>query len=341
MELVFGSKDTSWVVFALPAFLGTKAFFCDSLFLISLLITILTLGLVTWIFSTGGIAWRNDRNRRGRVPIPGPRGLPVFGSLFALRRGLAHRTLAAMAWSRAETELMALSLGSTPVVVSSDPQTAKEILTSPHFADRPLKQSARNLMFSRAIGFAPSGTYWRLLRRIASSHLFAPRRILAHEAERQQECAAMLAAVAGEQAARGMVGLRKHLQIAALNSIMGCVFGRRYENDNNSEGEAREVQEMVREGFDLLGAFNFSDYLPWMSWLYDLNRIARRCEDLVPRVRRLVIGIIDEHKGRGSGKAVDGADFVDVLLGLEGEEKLDEDDMIAVLWVGQCVSFDF
>ncbi|KAF8404491.1 hypothetical protein HHK36_009376 [Tetracentron sinense] len=49
-------------------------------------------------------------------------------------------------------EHMAFSLGSTPVVVASDPHTAREILTSPNFADRPLKQSAKKLMFSRAIG---------------------------------------------------------------------------------------------------------------------------------------------------------------------------------------------
>ncbi|KAK7841354.1 cytochrome p450 78a7 [Quercus suber] len=43
---------------------------------------------------------------------------------------------------------MAFSLGSTPVVVASDPFTAKEILTSPNFADRPIKQSAKSLIFS-------------------------------------------------------------------------------------------------------------------------------------------------------------------------------------------------
>ncbi|MCL7037306.1 hypothetical protein MKW94_010973, partial [Papaver nudicaule] len=59
---------------------------------------------------------------------------------------------------------MAFSLGSTPVVVASDPTIAREILSSASFADRPVKQSAKNLMFTRAIGFAPNGTYWRLLR---------------------------------------------------------------------------------------------------------------------------------------------------------------------------------
>ncbi|PON58739.1 Cytochrome P450, E-class, group I [Parasponia andersonii] len=332
------TKDTSWWVFTLPAFLGSKTLL-DGYVLISLGLAVLSVGLLTWAFAPGGVAWKNGRNRRGLSAIPGPRGLPVFGSLFTLSRGLAHRSLASMAWSRANTQLMALSLGSTPLVVASDPHTAREILTSPHFADRPLKQSAKSLMFSRAIGFAPNGTYWRLLRRIASTHLFSPRRILAHEAGRQLECAAMLRNVANQQRSNGVVSLREHLQAASLNNIMGSVFGKRYDPAQDSE-ELNELRDMVREGFELLGAFNWSDYLPWLSYFYDPLRINERCSKLVPRVRKLVRVIIEEHRvmsnNKKSGKLDhqdhDHGDFVDVLLSLDGDEKIEEDDMIAVLW---------
>lgn len=286
----------------------------------------------------GGGAWRNGRNQMGRVSIPGPRGIPIFGSLFSLSHGLAHRILASMALSRAATQLMAFSLGSTPVVVASEPSTAREILTSPHFADRPIKQSAKSLMFSRAIGFAPDGAYWRLLRRISSSHLFAPKRIAAHEGGRRQDCTFMLQAIEKEQSKNGVVFLRKHLQSAALNNIMGTVFGKRFDPVVDSM-EARELQEMVNEGFDLLGAFNWSDYLPWLNYFYDPFRINQRCLALVPRVRKFVKGIIKEHLLRYSDKLSDESDFVDVLLSLDGDEKLEEDDMVAILWVCLYVLF--
>lgn len=326
-------KDTSWWVFTLPAFLGSKNFL-DGYVLLSLVVAFLSLGFVTWAFAIGGIAWKNGRNQKGTLPIPGPRGLPIFGSLFTLSRGLAHRSLASMAWARANTQLMALSLGSTPLVVASDPHTAREILTSPHFADRPLKQSAKSLMFSRAIGFAPNGTYWRLLRRIASSHLFNPRRIVAHEPGRQLECADMLRNVAKEQKLRGVVCLRKHLQAASLNNVMGSVFGKRYDPAHDSP-ELEELKDMVREGFELLGAFNWSDYLPWLSYLYDPFRVNERCSKLVPRVKKFVGNIIEQHRRRPSESSSlpDQADFVDVLLSLDGDEKLYEDEMVAVLWV--------
>ncbi|KAJ6413521.1 hypothetical protein OIU84_006341 [Salix udensis] len=330
MEIDLVTKDTSWWVFTLPAFLGSKILI-DGYFLFSLTMAFATLAVLTWAFAVGGVAWKNGRNHRGHRFIPGPRGLPIFGSLLTLSRGLAHRTLASMAWSRDSTQLMALSLGSTPVVVASDPHTAREILTSIHFADRPIKQSAKSLMFSRAIGFAPNGTYWRLLRRIASGHLFSPRRILAHESLRQLECSTMLRAITNEQKQNGFVSLRKHLQFASLNNIMGSVFGKRYSMEHDSQ-DLEELRGMVREGFELLGAFNWCDYLPWLNYFYDPLRINERCLKLVPRVRKLVKGIIEEHRNSESGKGGDSCDFVDVLLSLEGQEKLEDDDMVAVLW---------
>ena len=310
--------------------------FSNGLILLSILIVFFSIGVLSWAFSSGGGAWKNGRNQMGRVSIPGPRGIPIFGSLFSLSHGLAHRTLASMAISRAATQLMAFSLGSTPVVVASEPSTAREILTSPHFADRPIKQSAKSLMFSRAIGFAPNGAYWRLLRRISSSHLFAPKRIAAHEGGRQLDCTSMLQAIAKERSRKGVVLLRKHLQAAAFNNIMGTVFGKRFNPDSM---EARELQEMVKEGFELLGAFNWSDYLPWLSYFYDPFHINHRCSALVPRVRKFVKGIIKEHLLSYSNKLSDDSDFVHVLLSLDGDEKLEEDDMVAILWVCQYILF--
>ena len=123
--------------------------------------------LLLWL-SPGGPAWALSRCRR---PPSGPPGVVT-----ALSSPVAHRTLAAL--SRAVdggAALMAFSVGLTRLVVSSQPDTAREILVSPAFGDRPVKDAARHLLFHRAMGFAPSGDYWCALRRISSAYLFSPR----------------------------------------------------------------------------------------------------------------------------------------------------------------------
>ncbi|GAB4861065.1 hypothetical protein Ancab_036224 [Ancistrocladus abbreviatus] len=127
----------------------------------------------------------------GYVSILGPRGLPIVGSLLMLSDGLPHCTLASMAHSLA-------------VIV-------KEILTSTHFGDRPINQSAQELMFDRAMGLAPGGAYWQLLRRLASlpTPFFAAKP-------------------------------------AAFSNIMGLVFGRRY-HENTDSHKAKELNELVKE----------------------------------------------------------------------------------------------
>ncbi|CAL9147254.1 unnamed protein product [Musa hybrid cultivar] len=140
-------------------------------------------------------------------------------------------------------------------------------------------------------------------------------------------------AVAAEQRRAGVVRLRSHLQNAALNNVMGSVFGRRYDVSlSGGDAEAEELKAMVLEGFDLLVTFNWSDHLPWLARLYDPCNVKKRCAALVPRVRRLVGSIIAEHRFRVPSHKQDNADFVDVLLSLDGDAMFDEGDMIAVAW---------
>ncbi|KAH7285562.1 hypothetical protein KP509_33G033800 [Ceratopteris richardii] len=344
----------------------------EKLFMLAacLLLMVMALWMVVELMAwghPGGSAWglysflycsQNTKRTdaaRSPPPIPGPRGLPFLGSLltFAGENGkCAHRRLAALASTFGARSLMAFSLGATRVVVSSDPRVARQILCNPSFNERPLTTSARKLLFDRSIGFAPSGGHWCNLRRICAAHLFSPRRIAGHEAIRQLDCTAMLDAIAKNTTRSGTVEvkLRPYLQHAALNNIMATVFGKRFDYslvNGDVSGEAAELQSMVREGFELLGAFNMADHLPPAFEAIDSLRIRQRCDALVPKVFTYVHSIIEQHRAhrhaastassytlRASELASNGdsSDFVDVLLALEGEEKLCEADMISVLW---------
>ncbi|KAJ6807425.1 putative cytochrome P450 78A9 [Iris pallida] len=294
--------------------------------------TLVLVGLLTsfihWT-APGGPAWGKyifSRTSRRTAAIPGPRGLPLVGSM-RLMSGLAHRRLADAAQRLGATRLMAVSLGGTRVVVTSHPDVAKEILNSSAFADRPVKESAYGLLFHRAIGFAPYGLYWRTLRRIASTHLFCPKQISASGHHRARIAAEMVAELGGTTGGGG-ARVRDVLKRASLSNVMSSVFGRRYGVGRAESEEARELRGLVEEGYDLLGKLNWSDHLPWLAGL-DLQRVRSRCAELVPNVNRFVSRIIEEHRNKNGGEA---SDFVDVLLSLQGGDRLSDPDMVAVLW---------
>lgn len=303
---------------------------------------------VFWL-TPGGFAWALYKARSHTRPesktlpaIPGPSGLPIIGLLLAfVNNALTHRILANIANSCKAKALMAFSVGSTRFVITSEPGTAKEILNSSAFADRPVKESAYELLFHRAMGFAPFGDYWRELRRISSTHLFSPKRISSFGESRRIIGENMVGEIKNAMASYGEVHIKRILHFGSLNNVMSSVFGKTYDFNDGSIVNSK-LEHLVSEGYELLGIFNWSDHFPGMRWL-DLQGVRRRCRSLVGKVNVFVGNIIEEHKSKRSlrdNKEEEGTnddDFVDVLLGMQGNIKLSDSDMIAVLWVRTSV----
>ncbi|KAI3818089.1 hypothetical protein L1987_11892 [Smallanthus sonchifolius] len=268
----------------------------------------------------GGFAWRNPT--LNPTKIPGPVGWPFLGILPKMGPH-AHRKLASLASSMGATRLMAFSLGSTRVVITSHPEIAKEILCGSAFSDRPIKKSASLLMFERAIGFAPSGKYWRHLRRIAANHMFSPKGVLSLECLRQRVCDQMMEKMSKEMSVKGVVELRGILQKSSLRNVIGSVFG---------SGLALDIEEelgfMVKEGYELISEFYWGDYFPIR--VLDFTGVKRRCHKLTLKVKRLVGQIIE--KRRSEDKDNGRNDYLSVLLSLPEEDELTHADMVAVLW---------
>ncbi|KAL6575604.1 hypothetical protein OROHE_000981 [Orobanche hederae] len=301
------------------------------LFLLSCLI----LHLIFWAHP-GGPAWGKHKWTKPKSspcstrPIPGPKGLPIIGSM-DLMSGLAHHKIAAAAKAFRAQRLIAFSLVQTRVVVTCNPDVAREILNSSTFSDRPAKESAYGLMFNRSIGFAPYGVYWASLRRIAAAHLFCPKQIKASEQQRLEIANQVVEVLtASSDRTADPIRVRDVLKLASLSNVMCSVFGRRYDVGSVNP-EIEELRDLVDQGYDLLGRLNWSDHLSFLAD-FDLQKIRLRCGGIVPRVNRFVGGIITEHKmARGGGEEM-GRDFVDVLLSLSTADRLSDSDMIAVLW---------
>uniref|UniRef100_A0A7N0VK35 Cytochrome P450 n=2 Tax=Kalanchoe fedtschenkoi TaxID=63787 RepID=A0A7N0VK35_KALFE len=288
----------------------------------SLSFSVLLPAVLNYWLVPGGFAWRNHQKQYSSK-LKGPIGFPLVGNLFDVMCSVAHRRLASLAASCGAVRLMALSFGTTRVIISSHPETAKEILSGSSFSDRPVKESARFLMFERAIGFAPSGDYWRHLRRIAANHMFSPKRILCLETTRIHIADKMLVEVSEEVQQKGFVELKGILQKYSLKNVIESVFG----NGLNLEVE-EQLGSMVREGYELIGKFNWEDHYP--LGFMDFGGVKRRCHKVAMQVKDVVGHIVAERRSHGDycGKS----DFLSALLSLPEEDTLDDSDMFAVLW---------
>lgn len=239
-----------------------------------------------------------------------------------------HRKLASMANSLGATRLMAFSLGTTRVVISSHPDTAKEILAGSSFADRPVKESARLLMFERAIGFAPCSVYWRHLRRVAANHMFSPRRVSSLEGVRQNQAEEMIGEVMREMEVKGEVEFSRIVKKGSLNNILETVFG---STSLLGGGEGEELGLMVKEGYELISEFNWTDHLP-LGFLLDFGGVKKRCHKLAGRVSCLIGRIIKERKRDAADVISMKNDFLSVWLSLPVEDRISDADLVAVLW---------
>ncbi|KAG9153226.1 hypothetical protein Leryth_021253 [Lithospermum erythrorhizon] len=283
-----------------------------------------------WLYP-GGLAWAIYKHQtKPKSAIPGPSGFPLLGLFFAFNGCLTHRVLESLSKSLKTSYLMAFSVGFTRFIIASNPESAKEMLSSSAFADRPVKESAYELLFHRAMGFAPYGEYWRSLRRISATHLFSPKRIACFGESRQHIGTKMVQEIVFSMQKEGFVEVKKILHVGSLNNVMMSVFGKCYDFCNKN-GEYVEVEGLVSEGYELLGIFNWSDHFPFLGWL-DLQGVRKRCRELVDKVNVFVGKIIEDHRLNRAKNGVFSDDFVDVLLDLGKENRLSDSDMIAVLW---------
>ncbi|WOK93156.1 Cytochrome P450 [Canna indica] len=160
--------------------------------------------------------------RRSHVGIlKGPR--PLHSGLVGLHLSplRLHRPSRAQQFGPS-IDLMAFFIDFTRFVVSSHPDTTKEILNSSAFANRPINARSPPMSFSSIAlwGFAPFGKYWRNLWRISSTYLFSPRRIVAFGEHQKVVGEQMVANVRDLMAEHDVGEVKKVLHFGSLNNVM-------------------------------------------------------------------------------------------------------------------------
>ncbi|TVU31212.1 hypothetical protein EJB05_22890 [Eragrostis curvula] len=262
--------------------------------------------------------------RRHNLP-PGPRPLPIIGSLHLLGNQ-PHRSLAGLA--KTYGPLMSLRLGTVTTMVVSSPEVAREFLQNHDavFATRSVPNAAIKHAKNSVVWLPSNSPRWRTLRKILGTELFAPHRLdaLQHlRREKVQQLVDHIGRLAGE-GSPVEVGL---VVFTTMLNLLSCtIFSRDLTTLDGHR--SKEFHEVVMEIMEAAGSPNLSDFFPALA-AADLQGYRRRLEKLFAQLHRAFDEEVDQRlKSRNAGQPQKN-DFLDLLLnaavGDNGAVVLDRD----------------
>ncbi|XP_062224068.1 cytochrome P450 98A1-like isoform X2 [Phragmites australis] len=267
----------------------------------------------------------------GKLP-PGPRPRPVVGNLFDVQ---PVRCRCYQEWARRYGPIMTVWFGSSPTVVVSTSELAKEVLKThdQQLADRPRDRSSER--FSRGgqdLIWADYGPHYIKVRKLCNLELFTPRRLEALRPIREDEVTAMVESVhTAVTAPEGKpVVVRNYMSMVAFNNITRLAFGKRFMNAAGElDEQGREFKTIVTNGIKIGASLSIAQYIRWLRWLAPLDEQLFKAHG--DRRDRLTVKIMEEHaralKQRGAKQH-----FVDALFTLRDQYDLSDDTVIGLLW---------
>ncbi|KAM3207400.1 hypothetical protein ACQJBY_062561 [Aegilops geniculata] len=289
-----------------------------------------TLGVVSLLYLLASPT-RRAGTGAGRMP-PGPKPLPVIGTLLCLRGGNLHHTLARLA--RAHGPVMTLRLGLTTAVVVSSRDAAREAFTrhDRRLAARAVPDAARGLGFAdRSMVWLPSSDpLWKSLRGIAAAHAFSPRALAAARGVRERKVSDMVGHFRGRTGREVDVGQALYAGVLNLVSSALCSVD---VVDMGAAESGQGVRELVEDLIAAIAKPNISDLVPFLRPL-DLQGWRRRSAIRIGKIFRILDGIIDRRMASNTSteEKPSHGDFLDSLLELFSTGKMARDGLTAILF---------
>lgn len=262
------------------------------------------------------LLWRSRKKGKSKRLPPGPRGLPILGSLHMLGAN-PHRDLHQLAQKHGP--VMYLRLGLVPTIVVSSPQAA-ELFLKTHdlvFASRPPVEAAKYIAWEqRNLTFSGYGSYWRNVRKMCTLELLSHTKISSFRGMRQEELEQLIKFI--REASNDGAAVDISAKVSALSADMSCrmVLGRKYMDKDLDE---KGFKAVMQEGMYLAATPNIGDYIPYVAAL-DLQGLRRRMKVVGKTFDDFFEKVIDEHVQSENGEDKI-KDFVDVMLGFVGTEE--------------------
>ncbi|MCL7021580.1 hypothetical protein MKW94_028669, partial [Papaver nudicaule] len=264
---------------------------------------------------------RKPLQERSRTLPPGPPRWPIVGNLFQLGP-LPHKDFTR--FCEKYGPLVYVRLGSIDAITTNDPDMIREILVQQDevFASRPRTLAAVHLAYGCGdVALAPLGSHWKRMRRICMEQLLSTKRIESFANHRVVEAKHLIQDVLARSKA-GEVDLRQVLGAFSMNNVTRMLLGKQYFGVKSAGPEAAmEFMDITHDLFRLLGLIYLGDYLPLWRW-FDPFGCEKEMRDVEKRMDEFHKRILEEHRReeRLSALKESEMDFVDILLGLPGED---------------------
>ncbi|PIA38081.1 hypothetical protein AQUCO_02800018v1 [Aquilegia coerulea] len=265
-----------------------------------------------FIFSTIILLWLANRYCTEKLNLPpSPPKLPIIGNLHQLGF-LLHRSFHVL--SEKYGPLMLLHMGSTPTLVVSSADMAREIKVTNDivFANRPQTTATKMLIYGCTdFAFAPYGEYWARLRKISVMELLSNKKVQSFRYVRDEEISLMIDKITTLCSVGSPVNVTELLTSLTSDIVCRCALGRKH---GGQDGQTN-FGDLAGKVLKLLAAFSFGDLLPWFGWIDNITGLIGSIEKVSRDLDMFYDQIIDEHLIQN--KCDDphyNKDFVDILL---------------------------
>jgi len=268
---------------------------------------------------------------------PSPKGrMPIIGHLHLMDDNeAAHRTFARI--SEENGPLTMMSMGSRQTLLVSTAAMAEQVLkhNDQAFASRPYLTAGKTLgMDFTSIVFAPFGNYYKHLRKIYTVELLSPKRVALSQVLRQIEVKHVMGSVLADHQAGGPVNMTTKLQEMGIDNLVRMIFAKPHLGDTEclTREEMSTLKDVVKEAVNLAGVIYAGDFIPLLN-IYDFTGHKAKLKKLAARMLVIAMSLIEKNKSNaGPNVDADKLNLVDILLSQQGENKLPDHAMAAILF---------
>ncbi|XP_039140564.1 cytochrome P450 CYP82D47-like [Dioscorea cayenensis subsp. rotundata] len=286
--------------------------------------------------------WNSSFNSFNKQP-PQPSGaLPVIGHFHLFLNGQPfHQKLSDMADKLGPVFI--IWLGSRRTLVISSWEVAKECFT---INDKALSSrvtnnaAATHLAYKAAMfGVAPYGSYWRSIRKIATTELLSNTRLdkLKHVMLAEiNTCLKELRTLCGYDTTNNNINNNRYSSIVTVdinewfgdlnfNIVFQMVAGKRLFGSGGGSDKAWRFRKAAHQFFHLLFVSVPSDIFPWLEWM-DLGGHVKAMKAAAKEMDSLMVKLVEEHRERRASRVTTGdTDFMDVMLSImENDHELQD-----------------